>query len=159
MKRLWIVGLALIAVALVGSTVSSTVLFPWSGTPWAGMHGDNPSGWWGQMGGHPMHDGWGSAGSPAIPGAAQVTVVASEFRFEPSTITIPAGEAVNITLVNEGALPHDLTIPALGVRVAAGPGGQETVGLADPPAGTYEILCSLPGHAEAGMIGTLEVTG
>jgi len=159
MKRLWIVGLVLIAVALVGSAVSSTVPFSWSGTPWAAMHADSPSGWWGQMGEHRMHGDWESRGSAAIPGAAEVTVVASEFRFEPSTITIPAGEAVNITLVNEGALPHDLTIPALGVRVVAGPGGQETVGLARPPGGTYEILCSLPGHAEAGMIGTLEVTG
>jgi len=111
------------------------------------------------MGGHRMHEGWDSSGSAAIPGAAEVTVRASEFRFEPPTITIRSGEAVNVIFVNDGALLHDLTIPALGIRVVAEPGRQATVGLAGLPVGTYEILCSIPGHAEAGMIGTLEVTG
>ncbi|HDK45099.1 MAG TPA: hypothetical protein ENG94_02330 [Actinobacteria bacterium] len=159
MKRLWIVGLVLIAVALVGSAVSSTAPSSWVGTPRAGMHAETPSGWWGQMGGHRMHEDWDSNGPAAIPGAGEVRVVASEFRFEPPTITIPAGEAVNLTLINEGALLHDLTIPALGIRVVAEPDRQTTVGLAGLPVGTYETLCSLPGHAEAGMIGTLEVTG
>ncbi|NIA25400.1 MAG: hypothetical protein GWP04_07495 [Gammaproteobacteria bacterium] len=156
MKRLWIVGLVLIAVALVGSAVSFAVPSSWSGT-W--MHGDTSSGWWNEMGEHRMHDGEDSSGAGAILGATEVAVVASEFRFDPPAITVRSGEAVNLTLVNEGALLHDLTIPALGVRVVVGPGRLSTIGLTNLPGGEYEILCSVPGHAEAGMIGTLEVTG
>lgn len=155
MRRLWIVGLALIAVSLIGGAVSPAAPASWSGTP--SMHGDGPSGWWGQMGEHHawMHDS--SQGSAAIPGVPEVTVVATEFAFDPLMIT--ARGAVNITLVNQGSLFHDLTIPALGVRVVARPGEQSTVGLSGVAAGVYEIVCSVPGHADAGMVGTLEVTG
>ncbi len=107
-------------------------------------------------------NGWGGTTTPdttsaTIPGAPEVRVTASEFTLAPAQIVLPAGGAVNLTLENRGALPHDLTIPALGVRIAAAAGQTQTVGLRDLPAGTYPAYCGVPGHADAGMRATVVV--
>lgn len=108
-----------------------------------------------------MMNGWGgtatATSSAAIPGAPQVLVSASEFALSPAQIVLPAGAPVNLTLSNRGALPHDLTIPALGVRIVAAAGQSQTAGLRDLPAGTYPAYCGVPGHADAGMRATVVV--
>ena len=88
--------------------------------------------------------------SPAIPGAPEVAVTAKDIRFSVSEIRLPSTE-VNLTLRNEGFLPHDLTIPALGVHIAAGSGESVTTGLRDLPKGRYSGYCGISGHADAGM--------
>ena len=104
--------------------------------------------------------GWGgtsTTSSAVIAGAPEVRVTAGEFTLSPAEIVLPAGGPVNLTLENRGALPHDLTIPALSVRVIAAGGQTQTVGLRDLPAGTYTAYCSIPGHADAGMRATVIV--
>ena len=88
--------------------------------------------------------------APAIPGAPEVAVSAMDIHFSTPEITLPAHE-VNLTLRNDGVLHHDLTIPALGVHIAAAPGQSVTAGLHDLPPGRYEGYCSVSGHADAGM--------
>lgn len=121
----------------------------------AGMMGS------GQMMGSGHMYGWGgtstATSSAAIPGALEVRVTAGEFTLSPAEIVLPASGEVNLTLENRGALPHDLTIPGLGVRVVAAGGQTQTVGLRDLPAGTYTAYCSIPGHADAGMRATVIV--
>ena len=106
-------------------------------------------------------DGWGGTSTvtsgAAIPGAPEVRVTAGEFTLSPAEIVLPAGGPVNLTLENHGALPHDLTIPALSVRVVAAGGQTQSVRLRDLPAGTYTAYCSIPGHADAGMRATVIV--
>ncbi len=110
------------------------------------------------MTGPGMMYGWaGATTSAAIPGAPEVRVTASEFALAPAEIVLPAGTAVNLTLVNTGALTHDLTIPALGVRVVAAAGQTQTVGLQSLAAGTYQAYCGIDGHAAAGMRATVVV--
>jgi plastocyanin len=48
--------------------------------------------------------------SPAPSPAATVSIVARDNVFEPSEITVPAGEFVEFTLVNEGAAIHNMHI-------------------------------------------------
>jgi uncharacterized cupredoxin-like copper-binding protein/mono/diheme cytochrome c family protein len=92
-------------------------------------------------------------------GAADVagTVTMHDIFFDPTDLTAPADTAVTVDLVNEGAAVHDFTIDALGVHVTLNPGesGQATI---NAPAGTYEFYCSIPGHKDAGMHGTLTVS-
>ena len=58
---------------------------------------------------------------------------------------------------NDGAAPHNFSIDELGIDVDLAPGEtQETV--INAPAGEYEYYCNVPGHKEAGMVGTLIVT-
>ena len=93
----------------------------------------------------------------AIDGARQVTVVAGDLRFSPSTLTLTAGEAVNVVIRNSDELVHDFTVPALGVHVTVRPGQEVTIGLRPTTAGTYPFVCTVPGHAQAGMGGTIVV--
>lgn len=65
---------------------------------------------------------------------------------------------MNLRLVNRGQVFHDLIIPDLDVTLAAEPGEAVTEGITVATPGTYELLCTVPGHADAGMRGTLTVT-
>jgi uncharacterized cupredoxin-like copper-binding protein len=101
------------------------------------------------------------AASPAAPEAAaaqSVEFVAQDIYFEPKEVTIPANTDVTAVIRNDGAAPHNFSIDELGIDVDVAPGEtQETV--INAPAGEYEYYCNVPGHKEAGMVGTLTVTG
>ena len=103
----------------------------------------------------------GAAASQPAPPASQpletgIAVGATEFAFDPAAIEVSAGVAATVTLANTGTVEHDITVDTLGVKIFAKPG--ETVsGTVTAEAGTYEIYCSIPGHKQAGMVGTLTV--
>lgn len=110
------------------------------------------------VGAHEGDVGWSEdARGLTVPGAEEVVVRARDFSFSPSTVRIDAGTPVNITLVNEGNVAHDLTIPELDVQVVAGPGTRASTGFTSESAGEYRFECTVPGHAEAGMVGHLLV--
>lgn len=90
-------------------------------------------------------------------GAITVTIVASEWKFEPAQIQIPVGQPVTVIFENRGTTPHDLEIKEADFNLYAGPGQTVTGTLKVKKAGEYRFVCSLPGHAEAGMVGTLIV--
>ena len=88
------------------------------------------------------------------PAKAEIPVGAAEFAFDPAAIKVSAGAEATVTLTNKGTVEHDITVDALGVKILAKPG--ETVsGTVTAAAGTYEFYCSIPGHKQAGMVGTL----
>jgi plastocyanin len=139
-RRLLFVALVLVAAGLLGMAL-----------------GAGPGGWGGMHG--PMM-GWSyrgiTTGSP-IAGAPTVTVDAIDFAFRPDIVGVAADRAFNLTLVNRGRLLHDLSAPALGVVAVAPAGETVTVGVAALRSGRYELLCTVPGHAAAGMTGVLIV--
>jgi len=96
------------------------------------------------------------AASP-VAGEGDVTVTMIDIDFEPSQFTIPADTDVVVFLPNEGQLEHNFTVDELGVASETIPGGETTTVTINAPAGTYEYYCSVPGHREAGMVGTLLV--
>lgn len=85
-------------------------------------------------------------------------VEAKEFQFSPTPITV-TGEMFTIELYNGGVVDHDMVIEGAedqgASHLAAGESGSVTYML-EP--GTYTVYCSVPGHREAGMEGTLIVT-
>ncbi len=97
----------------------------------------------------------------------------TEFAFTPSTWTVPAGKEVSIVLQNSGTTPHTWTVmskPVSGSYTAADkanilfdsgpvtPGSSKTVSFTAPSTpGTYQVICTQPGHFEAGMVGQLTV--
>jgi uncharacterized cupredoxin-like copper-binding protein len=89
--------------------------------------------------------------------AVTFDVVAQDIFFEPKEVTIPADTDVTVNLPNEGAAPHNFSIDALGIDVDIAPGATEQV-VINAPAGEYEFYCNVPGHKEAGMVGTLIVS-
>ena len=98
--------------------------------------------------------------APAAPaGAQQVTVtVGSSMQFAPASLVVRAGQRVELTLRNGGGLPHDFVLAdgaSHPVKIEA-QGGQTARGAftVDTP-GAYVFVCTVPGHAAAGMRGTL----
>ena len=81
-----------------------------------------------------------------------VEFVATEFAFAPSEITATAG-AYSGTLVNDGTMEHDIKFDN-GVAVVAAPGESVAFDF-EVPAEGVRFICSIPGHAEAGMQGLI----
>ncbi|MFY9458096.1 MAG: plastocyanin/azurin family copper-binding protein, partial [Candidatus Spechtbacterales bacterium] len=84
-----------------------------------------------------------------------------EFSFLPQNITVPRGATVELTFKNIGRVPHNYIIDELGIATKTIGGGKtdvvtftapNTPGVID-----YASYCSIPGHREAGMEGTIEI--
>ncbi len=96
------------------------------------------------------------------------------FAYDPDSASVPAGAQVTVDFTNSGALEHDwMLVPtgtdvnALTADMAISPeahsgvlpaGESKTFTFTAPAAGTYQIVCTVPGHAPAGMVGTFTVT-
>ncbi len=91
--------------------------------------------------------------------AQKVTITTQDtFKYDPATLTAKVGQPVEVTLDNRGNLEHSFVIDALGVKIGPITGGQKGSGSFTPSqAGTYTFYCSVPGHIDAGMTGTLTV--
>jgi len=103
-----------------------------------------------------------------------VTVTAgkpSEFRFTVAPKVVPHGAVLfKITNSATAALPHTFKIcsspkGSIAKNACAGkatatisPGAKATLSFTFKVKGTYEYLCTIPGHAAAGMKGLLKVT-
>jgi uncharacterized cupredoxin-like copper-binding protein len=98
--------------------------------------------------------------APEAPaGAQRVTVtVGNSMQFAPAAIAVRAGQPVELTLRNGGSIPHDFALAggASGPVKIETPAGRTAQGAftIDAP-GTYAYVCTVPGHAAAGMRGTI----
>ncbi len=124
----------------------------------------------------------GLAACATIPTASsavqQVTLEASEFKFDPAIVEVVAGRPVRIMMRNKGTVEHDWAIqkiPVVGMKESS-TGGHDMAGMNQPDLhmnammgqtaqveftpttlGTYDIDCTVAGHKEAGMAGKLVV--
>jgi len=123
-------------------------------------------------------DGGGDAGGDAG-GAADLQTIATEYQFEPSSWTVEAGADTSIRVDNEGQIVHEWVVLAEGrtiesedelpedesvfesewvdTEVEVEAGESATHEFTAPAAGTYQVICAIPGHFDAGMEGTLTV--
>jgi uncharacterized cupredoxin-like copper-binding protein len=89
----------------------------------------------------------------------EITVTATEMSFSPAAIEVPAGQPVKLTFRNNGMVEHNWQGQVDGetILVTARPrqSGSKTFTPRTP--GTYKIICSVPGHEQAGMVATLTV--
>ena len=104
----------------------------------------------------------GDSGNSSTP--ADATVKMTDYAYNPSELTLSSGETIRV--VNDGGIAHNL-------KIEKGPDGRkETQELAgtdtflpkdsesltiDLPPGRYAMVCTVPGHRELGMTGSLRV--
>lgn len=115
----------------------------------------------------------------------EITVTMSdELSFDPNEITVKVGQPVRLTVNNSGAALHDFTVEEIAVEDVMSEGSQAsptaghgmtasaefalhvpvdggstgTLEFTPTEAGEYEFMCTVTGHAEAGMTGMLIVT-
>ena len=102
----------------------------------------------------------------AIP-VRSIPVKLGEYRFIPDTITVQAGETVQLQLTNTDSLtPHNFTLKSeeagLNVDVDVNAGKTEVVDITPLAPGSYEFHCNkkllfMKSHRDRGMEGTLIV--
>jgi plastocyanin len=100
-----------------------------------------------------------TAATSGADGTQRITVtVASGMSFDPATISVKAGQPVELMLTNTGDQPHDLSLSKgvdqpVKITAAGGQTASATFTLMQP--GSYGFDCSMPGHSLAGMKGTI----
>ena len=119
----------------------------------------------------------------SAPSPQAVTLTAMTMTYSPSVLEVTAGVPVELTLVNQDSLEHDFSILEIPVElvsaadpmsaehqmemgeaavepmlhVAAVPGATNRLSFTPTKPDRYEFYCTVPGHKEAGMVGTLVV--
>ncbi len=113
--------------------------------------------------------------------STELTATVKEFQFTPNTWTVPAGEQISIAITNDGTVTHEWVLLQEGVTITSEddlpeteeelladfvnveeevPAGEtKTLTFQAPPAGTYQIICAIEEHFDAGMEGTLTSVG
>ena len=112
----------------------------------------------------------GKANSPST--AINVTLI--DFQFQPNSFTVPAGKEITFKATNTGTVVHSFVIMNYGssagteftdedlpnvywqVELQPGADVNTTFTAPDQP-GEYEVVCHVPGHLQAGMVGKLTV--
>lgn len=87
----------------------------------------------------------------------ELLVKATEFSFTPTAIRVVVGQKIRITLDNTGQEEHDFEIVGTNVHIHAAPGQKSSMVVSLDKAGYYQVICTLPGHEEAGMTATIHV--
>jgi len=82
-----------------------------------------------------------------------------QLAYDTKSLSAKAGK-VSVDFTNSSSLPHNVTIESSGGEQAGATptfsGGSKSVSVNLKP-GTYKFFCSVPGHRQAGMEGTLTV--
>ncbi|MBM3806539.1 MAG: multicopper oxidase domain-containing protein [Actinobacteria bacterium] len=87
-----------------------------------------------------------------------ISVELSEFKILMSATTVKPGD-VTFQVTNKGNVAHNFAIAKLKLRTEMlNPGQLVTIVASDVAAGSYEIVCDVSGHPEAGMKATLTVS-
>jgi len=84
-----------------------------------------------------------------------LTIDAVDIAWSTKTLSGPADQEFTITVTNKGQATHDFAIPDLNIETKMLAPGESATVTVNAPAGDYGYLCTVPGHAEAGMTGTL----
>ncbi len=105
-----------------------------------------------------MHGKKEMKNAPVVSGAPEIAVTGRAFAFDPKEIRVPAGQAVTINF-KAVDLEHDFTVQGVGHVVHAKPGEVAKGGLKIDQPGRYAFDCTVSGHKEAGMTGTIIVEG
>lgn len=115
-------------------------------------------------------------------GEFEVTVD-DDFTYSPNVLSVSAGQEVTITFINSGSVEHTFNIAKKGAELEhvleeddaehreeemheivfaemheVAPGSSTSLTFTAPlEEGDYAIFCSIPGHYDAGLSGTLRV--
>jgi nitrite reductase (NO-forming) len=147
MRRPFLLPLALLTAAALVAGCASSARPTWTFPP-PGASPDAPAA--------PVTT---SEPAPAAPAAVagSIEIESFDMGFRPSEITVPSPGRYEIVLNNTGSIPHDIKFP--GGEIAVANAGETARVAVDIPAAGLPFICSIPGHEQAGMVGTISVEG
>lgn len=92
--------------------------------------------------------------SPAGGATPGITVIAHDFGFDPTALTVAPGASVTLTFVNTGAVKHNVTATAVHVNLDGDAGTTHTTTFTAPQSGTISFHCE---YHPTKMTGTITV--
>lgn len=125
--------------------------------------------------GYGWFSGWFKPTPPAID---QLTITTSNLSFTPQVLVVDVNKPVRLTFNNDTSLEHDFSVMDIAVtnvsetesgdhamdmdnmpalHMSAAPGETAVLEFTPTQPGTYQFFCTVPGHKDAGMVGTLIV--
>jgi nitrite reductase (NO-forming) len=94
---------------------------------------------------------------PPVSAEGKIFIEAFDLGFTPAMPSVPSAGTYEVEFKNAGSALHDITF-ADGTTITA-EGGKTATGSVTIPAGGIAFLCSIPGHADAGMKGEVMIAG
>ncbi|KQL49825.1 copper-binding protein [Brevibacillus choshinensis] len=113
------------------------------------------------------------------PAVQEINLIASDFSYKPKQIVMKKGVPMKVTFLNNGSVEHDFEVVSTGnnfvissesnnnhqhgnkgkekPHLHAKPGESATSVWQATKEGSYEFYCTIPGHKENGMVGSLIV--
>jgi plastocyanin len=103
--------------------------------------------------------GSASAGGGGVAEAPTTTgVLTSEnSKFVETSLTMGNGEVLGLFVINNDGIGHAFDVDSLGVHVQLPPNSTTAVAIKPTGPGRLDFYCSVPGHRDAGMVGTISV--
>jgi plastocyanin len=102
--------------------------------------------------------GAGCTGPAPAPQNRSFSLNEYDFNFSVKTIEVNQNDVLTINVTNNGTMAHDFTIGApYSINQAVPVGTTQTIHLTASTKGSFEYVCSIAGHKELGMVGTLKV--
>ena len=98
-----------------------------------------------------------AAAAPELATQDTISIEAFDLGFTPAAVQVKAAGTYPVTFANTGSTLHDVTF-ADGTTLTA-EAGKTATGSVTVPAEGLAFICSIPGHADAGMKGQVTVGG
>ncbi len=97
-----------------------------------------------------------AAGASELQPGATINFIGDEFSFTPMQVNAAPG-VYNATFTNVGSVRHDISFED-GTTVVADPGEAVDFEITVPEEG-LPFVCTIPGHADSGMVGAIVTAG
>ena len=97
--------------------------------------------------------GAGVAEAPTVTGVLTV----EKIRFSDSALRMRNGQILGLFVTNEDGIDHSFDIDSLGIHVQLPANSTTAIAIKPTGSGKLEFYCSVPGHRDAGMVGTISV--
>jgi hypothetical protein len=103
--------------------------------------------------------GSASAGGGGVAEAPTTTgmLTAEKTRFIGTGLTIKNGEVLGLFVINRDGIVHAFDLDSLGIHVQLPPNSTMAFAISPTGPGSLAFYCSVPGHLDAGMEGTIAV--
>jgi plastocyanin len=98
----------------------------------------------------------GAAGVADAPTTTDVVTIA-DTKFIETEVTMSNGDVLGLFVINRDHAGHSFDIDSLGIHVQLPPDSTTAIAIKPAGPGRLEFYCSVPGHREAGMVGTIAV--
>ena len=117
----------------------------------------------------------GTTTTAAPGGAVSLSITLEDYLYAPESLTVAPGASVSLSADNVGGTDHTWTLLTAGEEVTtavdldparvvaevyvAASSGASGLFTAPSQGGIYQVICTVAGHMELGMVGSLVVSG